>query len=1327
MSTYELGIELGADEAINELGQLHSALSNTATAEDKVVAASKRATAQYDAEAKAARALANDHRAQENARRESTNAQNEGARASANAERERLLAYRASAIEAGKSRAALLEETRMKRLAKEVADEHARILEKEALAEKRAQAAEDSRVRSMALLEIQAHKLNAAGVDGEGKLLRTAKGADAASEGFNKLRPGVVALATSITGANGPLNSLIGTFGQLTVGGAVTVGVVAGGAAIAAIIGHVTTKTREQRKETDEAIKSLREYANAQKQGDAGKFGEQVARSTEELKHQRAELLRLQQSLSIQQNQRPSASLADDMGGFSFFDASKSTALRKQIAELTGLVREGQENVTRIEQDASAERLANLAKNGQLTAAQYAQARILIESNAREIARIQSEFAKSFVPDPRAVDQLLRLTAQNKALAESLDPVDKNSKKVSDQFAKTAAAAQLELDKQRELTAAWNDGTRAVEDINAKYARRVELAKIDEQYSGMQAKRLKELANAQLDSADAERARKRAYEDTQKSIVDALTKHRAVVVVMKENNTDLATGTGLLNAATASWERYAKAVADANGQKTGTATIMWDDSLVKSAETTLGLAAEIAQTLKIGGEGFANTIANAAGGMQNILSSVRNASRSGATSGDKLAAGGAIIGGIYAVGSAIAETWKPAATEATKAAQALRELRDAAKQNVAQYKLQAGGTDLEQTLYNLKQQFKALLRDLMEAGGVDPFGARKATPKSGVTEQDFIDAYDAYNKLVAKAIADAAKAAADAAAQAVKEAADEARRVQRSVNDLAIGRRAFTDPRGGNLAALEETQRRRLEDASTAAEKLEVALYNAAERADFFAKRMETDRRDAESSLGRILGAFGNDRVAQDATGAFSNRQEIVDLRAGGASEFNIALREFTQRTEALAIKRDRAFDDQSKAVNAQLDADLKSMEEEKRFATVRHDETIKKFNDLISEEKKQTDAAVQGIKERTKAQTDAIDAQTGGLRDRERFEQASISLMEESVRTQKQVVESLSEFLDASKLGPNSPLSPIDRQKEAERQYTTLLAAARRGDATAAGKLGGAADSLFTETRNVFASSVPATALFSQVQDEIKSVRDKFGATLPIDEQQLDAAKQGVAGIRSQLEQLEKQKQAIENASQKEIEAIQKISDSTIDGYNKQIDAENTRHDALLKKFDEEMAAAKTAADAQISVIRESVDAEFDRAVKADAFYENFRVYQQDASAFFTRFVYEENKPNWSGRAPGDDVLRPIPRNDARTVPTAGEVAIESAVREQNIVLGNQLTELRNTVSELRAMVAQLASSSTGAHTDANNIVAAIGESAENMRRSFHRASRST
>ena len=461
------------------------------------------------------------------------------------------------------------------------------------------------------------------------------------------------------------------------------------------------------------------------------------------------------------------------------------------------------------------------------------------------------------------------------------------------------------------------------------------------------------------------------------------------------------------------------------------------------------------------------------------------------------------------------------------------------------------------------------LRALIAAGQTDAADALRlqlaqerelAAARNEFAGSPDFDAYIRHLQDVQAAEKQAADAAKEMAEALKKEAA------ARKIFDLTNATKAFSDPRGAGLDALIENQRRRYDDAADAAEKAAVALYNAAEMADYLAKQFEADARVTEGLVARISGTLGNDRKTQDIITAAQQRQELADAIANGMSPSNLALLQFTQFAENSFTQMNRNIEDGTKAIEKARDAAIKVATDRMNTDKAIHEQTIKTLDDSIATAKADQKASKQNyddqiaaVKKNEKAQLDALDRQ--------------ISALEAVVAT----VEKLSDYLVSLKLGALSILSPEQKLAEARNQFELVAAAAAGGNATAAGKLPDAANALLDASRSWNASGSGFVADFNRVQDAVTGL---IGAAGPVDRQMLEVMKQ--------------QRQEIQDSAAADIlilESARDVADAgftnTISGLEALKTAENDNWAKYMLDFDAYVTSIKTNADAEIERLK--------------------------------------------------------------------------------------------------------------------------------------------
>jgi len=617
------------------------------------------------------------------------------------------------------------------------------------------------------------------------------------------------------------------------------------------------------------------------------------------------------------------------------------------------------------------------------------------------------------------------------------------------------------------------------------------------------------------------------------------------------------------------------------------------------------------------------------------------------------AAAGSVMGGYLS-------SVRASSAAAREAAQALKALGQAARARASEYAQtaqNASASPLESTLVDLRNEFAGIIKALVAAGGKNPFatGGRTAVTTKP-TAQDFIDAYAAYEKLIAaakraaefadkqaqqelsareaaaagntalaeeirqqiadeKELEDARLAGADATRllriATIQQAEADARRTKkaeeerRNIFDLDNDRLAFTDTRGANQAKFDESLYRRWNDAiarnASSTELAAIAAYNLAAAADYAAQLLEQDTRTREGLLARAMEASGDTQGASDAAFFAKQRQELADAVREGMSEGNLALLRFTQFAERSQREMLRAIEEGTAAINKQRDLDLAAsqdiidaIEETSAREIAALDKQIEDEKAMAVATARRFDEQIKSIRDATKAQLKAIDAQIKSAQEALQAAQDTVSALEEVVQTNEAVVKALTDFTQSLKLGDYSTLSPEKKLLEARSQFETMAAAAAGGDATAAQELPGAAQALLEASRAYNASNSGYVADYNRVQEVIAAITAQFGATLPIDQQQLETAKASLEAMQQSIDALNEQKTAIQEAAEAQIEALElqkdaaaeqsratiekleKIREEVRDRAAEAIEKERERMEQINKRADDEIARLK-------------------------------------------------------------------------------------------------------------------------------------------------------
>lgn len=116
-----------------------------------------------------------------------------------------------------------------------------------------------------------------------------------------------------------------------------------------------------------------------------------------------------------------------------------------------------------------------------------------------------------------------------------------------------------------------------------------------------------------------------------------------------------------------------------------------------------------------------------------------------------------------------------------------------------------------------------------------------------------------------------------------------------------------------------------------------------------------------------------------------------------------------------------------------------------------------------------------------------------------------------------------ISDYLDSLQLSSLSVLTPLEKLQESAEQYQKTLAAARAGDAEAAGNLTGSASAYLENARGYFASSDDYTAIFDAVQAQLSGVELNL-SSIQAPNESADIESLLIPQLERQIEAIERQ-----------------------------------------------------------------------------------------------------------------------------------------------------------------------------------------------------------
>lgn len=1156
------------------------------------------------------------------------------------------------------------------------------------------------------------------------KAMSTAAGFGEAQ--FNRLRGSLTGLLTPILGTVGSGNALVSTLSQLTVGAGATVGILAGVAAIGAAYDVLSEKAKLLKEATEKARKALDDLARTQRQGIGGELAEQIGNQIKAL-----EALRKKQGEIAQQSSGGFSQ--GKIGIASDADLSRQRDIAAKIKATDEAIAAGKRELARVigETDRSFSQsqtrlAADLAQSNGLTIAEQAKARDRLKTLKADIEQSlkiggdQTERAR-LIADFNTLNAALnpapakKSAAANKEVADSLKELRKAyqdaqnsveeyqaglSKGRLDAFDKDEATAKAQAKAADDASKAQAAQAKAADDLLDPLRFQVDLIG----KTKIQVEQLTDLENYRIGFAETRnekaaeeyvqlqrqlRAQKQGVEDWKSSLSDVVGIVQLVAAAFGDVGREItkaASGAGAI-------VRGLQAAKDAKTTSQSLAaagTTVGGFIAVADAISTLGnRASERARELRQAAIDFNNALEEFAIGAATTLETQLR---------DNIAKAASLVESAgKKSGISVSAVNIKSADDLDKFIADLRAF-DPKTFGAFANELSKLSTEIKNNEQKIRDRVAAEEAAAQKDLSVRLLRAQGLNAEADAAAQAIADAkelQDAVEKFGEGAVTAAIRVVQSA--EAIARAAKKAEAERRSITDLSISAQAFTDPRGAGQAAFEETQRRRLSDAiernASAAELAAINLYNLAEAADRAAQIAEQDRRTQESLIARVLGTFGNDRATQDFVTGANQRQEIADAIRNGMSPSNLALLQFTQRVENSYTQMQRAIEDGTKAIQdrakneiAAIDVLIEVTQSVAKQQIAAIDAQIKETQTLAKATAKAYDDQISAIREQTKAQTDAIDVQIESARSALEAANATVAALDKQVQTNQKVVEALQAFQNSVKLGDLSTLSPEGKLAEARRQFEALASAAQGGNADAATQLPSAAQALLQASRAFNASGSGYVNDFNRVQSIIDALTQQFGATLPIDQQALDAARQTVVGIQGTIDALGKQKDTIQKAADAQIAVLQKAKDKAAADAQAIIDklTENKQ------KIQDDTAATVAKLEETKTAIQDAATRQIEQLVRVETEAHQFRIRQDE---YWQQFL-GTGAFNPTGNGP-----ETLPGDGSTTPPTVPILQSQlAAQQEQTRVMSEKFDGLTLAITQLMGVTATANDEEVGA-----------------------------
>src|SRR5574343_115768 len=336
------------------------------------------------------------------------------------------------------------------------------------------------------------------------------------------------------------------------------------------------------------------------------------------------------------------------------------------------------------------------------------------------------------------------------------------------------------------------------------------------------------------------------------------------------------------------------------------------------------------------------------------------------------------------------------------------------------------------------------------------------------------------------------------------------------------------------------------------------------------------NERDALSDLRSYQKAGGKD--PQKTVQLVTSAQEAIMQQYNDRLELLTKQLERATREQERAIKKD--FRAQEKEVRVQLRVDTREINRQLRIDTraVQQDanqriRAIERAGDqAVKAYQRQVDAQIEAINAAEQAATRALEdspqAQQDALQEQQDARmQALQDALQDQLSTAQQLQSAYKQIADYAKnlqTGGLSSLSPEAKLAEAERQYQELLAKAKAGDAEAAGKVSGAADTYLQLKRGYEGSGTAYDAAYRQVLADM----------------------QGLGGMTAQVDPIQTAIEQLQTSQENELEALRKSQEAESKALQKTFQAESR---ALSRSQQDAMSALQKTFQDRIDRVNET------------------------------------------------------------------------------------------------------------------------------------------
>jgi hypothetical protein len=343
---------------------------------------------------------------------------------------------------------------------------------------------------------------------------------------------------------------------------------------------------------------------------------------------------------------------------------------------------------------------------------------------------------------------------------------------------------------------------------------------------------------------------------------------------------------------------------------------------------------------------------------------------------------------------------------------------------------------------------------------------------------------------------------------------------------------------------------------------------------------------------------------AEDPEKAASLIQDMID---SVMSVYESGMNKIQKQIDRQTNEINRQLEKDINAINRRRDRQLSQVDKQEESLT---EEAQKKGEEAVKRINEQLDIAMEKLDEKHQAETRALQDEQEAKRDAiQKTHDAELNALQEQLNAANQLkaaIEQIAQYAKQLKTGSYSSLSPEAKLAEAQQQYQSLLSKAQGGDADAASKLTGSADTLLQLLKQYYGSNPAYATEFNAIQAQLEALGGQSVTAPDSVQSKIDLLREEQAKEMKELSRtFEDESRALSKEQSKQSEALREKFQQRIDAVNERT---NKNIERIQKQMDEQRDAINKAADKQIAhlerqatkAIKDLSDPDKNEAIKA-------------------------------------------------------------------------------------------------------------------------------